>query len=348
MSDSSTEIEPTASEAPVVAAADSTPAPVVAAEPTPADKPISLIDVVSKVLEPAPKPGVDAGTPTAATDRPKDGTETQSKPPEGAEPADISEEEMKRLSGKTQERIRWLAAQKADLTGKVEAATREVETYKPKAQEHDKLVGYLTRHGISSDEANNSLEITRLIKGGDYAGALKVMQPIYSELQRRAGEVLPPDLQEEVRLGHVPHDRALEISRARAKEAADAERNRAAETQRATEGQQQAWKAHVAGVSKAADDWAKAKAGSDPDWDKKTAEVTELLKLDILENGFPKSKEEAIQRSEKALERVNARWKSLRGVPVEIKAATGGGRASSTRDTPPKSALEAVNRALGG
>lgn len=126
------------------------------------------------------------------------------------------------------------------------------------------------------------------------------------------------------------------------------ERNRAAETQRATEGQQQAWRDHVAAVSKAADDWAKAKAGSDPDWDKKTAEVTELLKLDILENGFPKSKEEAIQRSEKALDRVNARWKSLRGVPPEIKAATGGGRTSSAREAPPQSALEAVNRALGG
>lgn len=347
MSDSSSEeIEPIVSDAPVVAAAESTTAPVVTAEPTPAEKPISILDAVTKALA-ADKPGVDAAAPTAATDRPKDGTGTQDKPSEGAEPPDLSPEEMKQVSAKTQERMRWLAAQKNELTAKAEAVTREIETFKPKAEQHDQLVGYLTRNGITSDEANNSLEVTRLIKGGDYTKALGLLEPIYREVQKRAGEVLPPDLQEDVRLGHMPHERALELSRARAAEATNRERTQVSEERQRTEGQQAAWTSHVGAVAKAADDWATAKASSDPDWDKKSPEITELVKLDILENGFPKSKEDAIQRSEKAVRTVEARWKALRGTPQEIRV-TGGRGPSARAEAPPKTALEAIDRVLGG
>lgn len=347
MPDSSSEIEPIVSDAPVAAAADPTPAPVVPAEPTPAEKPISILDAVTKALEPAEKPGVDAGTPTAENRSSKDATGTQDTPPDKAEPADISPEELARLSAKTQERVRWLAAQKSELTGKVEAATREVETYRPKAAEHDKLVGYLTRNGINSDEANNSLEVTRLIKAGDFTTALKVLTPIYQEVQKRAGEVLPPDLLEDVRLGNMPHERALEISRGRASQAATTERDqREAERQR-VDGEQNAWSTHVTTVAKAADTWAKSKSGSDPDWDKKQTEVAEIVELDLRRNGFPKTAAEAVQRSEKALEEVNTRWKRLRGNLTEIKPTVGGSRVS-TRTDAPKTALEAINRALDG
>lgn len=332
---------PTDLEVPVVSAAESTPAPVVKAEPTPAEKPISLLDAVTKALEPDAKTGVDAAPPTAENRSSKDGTQTQTPPVEGAEPADLSEEERAKLHPKTQERMRWLTAQRNDLA-------REIDTYKPKAESNDKLVGYLTRNNISSDEANNSLEVTRLIKAGDYGTALKVLTPIYQEVQKRAGEVLDPDLTEEVRLGTTPHERALELQRLRATTAANTERSRQQEERQRTEGDSAAWNGHVTAVAKAADDWAKAKAGTDPDWDKKTPQVAEIVELDIRRNGFPKTPAEAIQRSEKALAEVNTRWNKFRGNLQEIRPNVGTGRSSTRGDDAPKSALEAVNRALGG
>lgn len=347
MPESSTELEPIVSEAPV-AAADPTPAPVVSAEPTPADKPTSAIDAVTRALAPAPKDGVDAGAPTAENRSSKDGTGTQDKPPVAGEPAaDPSEEEIKQYTPGAQKRIRELVAEKNTARGQVEAATRELDTFKPRAESYDKLTGYLTRNGITSDEANNSLEVTRLIKAGDFANALKVLTPIYQEVQKRAGEVLPPDLQEEVRLGHTPHERALELSRLRANETAAAERQAQEGQRQRTEAQQTAWNTHVQTVAKAADDWAKGKAAGDPDWDKKATEVADIVDLAIRRDGFPKSKEAALQISEQALAKVNTRWKSLRGPLGEIKPMVGTGRASP-REGAPKTAMEAVNRALGG
>jgi hypothetical protein len=212
----------------------------------------------------------------------------------------------------------------------------------------DKLTGYLSQNGISSDEANNSLEVTRLIKSGDFTNALKILDPIVQDLRKRTGEVLEPDLQEDVRLGNVPHDRALELQRLRASDAAARERGQRQEAQSREQQQREASSQFVNSIAKAADDWAKARAGSDPDWDKKQTEVAEIVELDLRRNGFPKSTEEAVQRSEKALAQVNDRWKKLRGPPAEIKPAVGGGRTSTRANDPPKTALEAVNRALGG
>jgi hypothetical protein len=347
MADSSTESQ-VVDDAPVADPAVVETAPVVAAEPTPADQPTSAFDAVVRALEkPVDKPGVEAEAPTAANRSSKDGTEPKNTPPEAVEPADISENEMKRLSAKTQERVRWLAAQKTELTGKLETASQERDTFKPRAENYDKLTGYLTRNGINSDEANNSLELTRIIKSGDYPTALKMLTPIYQEIQKRAGEVLEPDLQEDVRLGHVPHERALELQRLRATDAAARERGQRQETQNREQQAQQTNATFVQTVAKAADDWAKAKAGSDPDWDKKQSEVAEIVELDLRRNGFPKTTQEAIQRSEKALESVNARWKRLRGAQQAITATVGNGRSSARTNELPKSAMDAVNRALG-
>jgi hypothetical protein len=347
MADSSTENAGAVIDDTKVVDSASTPDPVVTAESTPADKPISPLDAVTRALDRSSKSGVEAGAPTAENRSPT-GEPDPKTPPVAETPTEISDEEMKRFSPNAQARIRELAALKNDLNGKLETVTTERESLRPKAESYDKLTGYLSQNGISSDEANNSLEVTRLIKSGDFTNALKILDPIYQEVRKRAGEVLEPDLQEDVRLGNVPHDRALELQRLRANDAAARERGQRQEAQSREQQQREASSQFVNSIAKAADDWAKARAGSDPDWDKKQTEVAEIVELDLRRNGFPKSTEEAVQRSEKALAQVNDRWKKLRGPPAEIKPAVGGGRTSTRANDPPKTALEAVNRALGG
>lgn len=339
MTDSSTEGSATVdtSENSVVDAG-STSAPVVNAESTPAKEPSSVLDAVTAAL--SPDKGVDAASP-AAVNRSPTGEPEPKDPSSSTEPAELSEAELKSLAPKTQERMRFLANERVELR-------EQLDTIKPKAESYDKLTGYLAQNGISSDEANNSLEVTRLIKNGQYQPALKLLAPIYQELQKRAGEVLDPDLQEEVRLGTTPHERALELQRARAETAARRQQDGAAEERRKSEESSNAWQSHVDTISKAADNWAKGKAGGDPDWDKKADEVAQLVELDLRKNGFPKTVEDAVKRSDAALEQVNKRWNSRRPAPVEIRPNVGNGsRASTSGDTKPKSALDAVNIALG-
>lgn len=344
MSDSSSETG-LDNEAPVAPAA-STPAPVVSpAEPTPAKPPESALDAVQRALR--PDPGVDAGAPTAEPRSPQ-GEVDPNKPP-APDPSELSDEEKRTFSEKAQQRIRELAAQKNEARTALENFTKSPEQIelKDKAERHDQLSGFLTRNGITSQEANNSLELTRLIKAGDFRTAYDLMKPIYSELEKRAGEVLDPDLHNDVRLGHVPVERAQELQRLRASASIQETRQQVAENRQSEQQQSEASKQFVATIAKGADDWAKTKALSDPDWDKKQDQIAEIVELDLRRNGFPKTVAETIQRSEKALEEVNRRWKTLRPGPVEIRPNLGNGRPSARSDAAPKSALEAIEQALG-
>lgn len=340
MTESSTEAEVvTPADTNLVVDAGSTSAPVVNADPTPAKEPSSVLDAVTKAL--SPDKGVDAAPP-AAVNRSPEGDPDPNKTSSQGEPAEISDEEMKRLAPKTQERMRFLASQRTELQTRLDTVT-------PKAEANDRLTGFLSQNNISSDEANNALELTRLIKAGDYVNAKKLLDPVYSELQRRAGDVLDPDLAEEVRLGTTPHERALELQRARAANTSRQTQDAIAEENRQKTERDTAWKSHVGSVAKVADNWAKDQAKSDPDWALKADDVATLVELDLRKNGFPKTAEEAIARSKTALETVNQRLARVRPAPVEIRPNLGNGsRSSTSTDTKPTSALDAVNRALGG
>lgn len=343
MSESSTDA-PATVEATVVDAA-STPAPVVTqAEPTPAAKePKSVLDAVTEALK--PDKGVDAASPAAANRSSTDEVKTQDKPSAEGGKDELSDEEKKTFSEGAQKRIRELVTTKNTLI-------TERDGFKGKADNFDKMTGFLTRHGISSEEANNSLEITRLIKAGDYTKARDVMAPIWAELQKRAGDVLDKDLQEEVRLGQTPLERAQETQRLRASQAQTETQRQTAERRQADEQQKSAWKAHVDTVSKAADDWAKTQAGSDPDWEKKAPLVAEIVELELHRRGREgfgqMTPKDAVAISDRALAEVNKRWGSLRPAPQEVRPNLGNGRSSTHTETKPKTALEAVNQALGG
>jgi len=336
MADSSTD--------PVVTDAASATAPVVQAEATPAKEP-SILDAVEKALSDT---GVEAASPAAEPIAKADAT-TQDKPSESPKDSEVPDEELKKYSPGAQARIRELAAQKNDLRSQLDNLQNSPEhvALKDKAESFDKLTGFLGRHGISSQEANNALETTRLIKSGDYSNALKLVEPIYHELQKRAGGVLDADLQEDVRLGHVPIERAQELQRLRASEKQVQTQQQIQESRQTTQRETEANRKFVMDIATAADNWAKQKASSDPDWEKKQDQVAELVDLDLRKNGFPRTAEEALQRSEAALERVNKRWGSLRGTPQEIRPNVGGRQASTRADQAPKSALEAIEQALG-
>lgn len=341
MPDSSSDADVTldsSSSIPVVETA-STPVILESTEPT------SVLDAVEAALKPD---GVEAGSPPAETGQTKPKTE-----PNGSEPAkdenDVSEEEMKTFSPNAQARIRDLAAQKNELRSTVENMTAEMEPLKAKARSFETLTGYLVKHGIDAREANNALEITRLIKGQDYDRALQIVAPIYQELAKRTGGVLDTDLQEDVRLGHIPLARAKEIQRGRAVEATTNEREQSrakADERNQQESEQQALVTHVHTMAQAADDWAKTKADADPDWNQKQDLVAAQVNLIVSREGFPKTKAALTDINERALKSVEEKLKPLLPRMKAIDPARPTGSASP-RDLPaPKTALEALERGL--
>lgn len=281
--------------------------------------------------------------------------ETQAKP-DGSDPAakseddSIPEQEMKDYSPRAQERIRDLAAQKNELRTQIETLKGDLEPLQTKAQNFDTLSGYLVENGISAKEANNALEITRLIKTKDYGRALEIMEPMVAELRRSTGGVLDPDLQNDVRLGHLPQARAFEIQKSRASETVNTEREQdraAREDQKRQDDARQQQTAFVGSVARAADDWAKQQAETDPDWNQKSDLVADALGTIIAKEGFPKSTKDAVELSKRALAEVEKRIARIAPKPKHIARPQQPGGASPSQPAEPKSALEAINMALG-
>lgn len=342
MSDSSSEdvVLDSSSSSPAVNEAASAPAEQPSSEP-------SVLDAVEAAL----KVGVEAGSPPASN-RSETAEANPQQSGQDGENAEISDEEMKQYTPNAQNRIRELAAQRNTVRAQLDETTRERDEFKGEAEEFRQFKGYLSQHGISSQEANNSLEITRLIKSHDYDRAFKVVAPIFEELARRTGRVLDQDLENDVKLGHVPKERAHEIQRGRMSERVHAAREqdrtqREQETQAETEKRQ--WTEHVSTVATAADDWAKAKAGSDPDWNKKQDLVANAVGILVQREGFPKTKEAAIEMNERALKQVETTLRQFVPPPRSINPPRpNSGPPSPGNRPPPKTALEAVERALEG
>lgn len=263
-----------------------------------------------------------------------------------AEDADPSEDELKRYPPNSQKRIRQLLDQRNEIRTRYEA---EVSALKPKAEHLDRITGYLQEHGIDPQEFDNTLEITRMIKTGDYDNALQVITPIYLELAKRAGKILPSDLQEEVRLGHITEQRARELHESRTRSENLTERQKQDQARREEREAEERSRRVVTTAAGAADEWAKAKAASDPDWSLKQDDVAAEVERMILKDPqrYPKSKEEAVALAEEALKVVEARIKrfaprpSERRVPVHQPA-------SPRSAAKPKTYMEAVDLALSG
>ena len=293
------------------------------------------------------KSGKEA-SPASENGNEKDKTGAQ-KPEDAAEgdedlKSDITEEEISKFSPRSQRRIRQLLAQRDD-------GFQERDSLRPRADNWDRVTAYMREHSIAPDELDNTIAITGLINSRQYDKALAALTPIYRELAQKAGELLPEDLKEKVRLGHISEPDARDLNKQRAAASAAAERE-TRNTERATaDNERSATQAQINNATKAVDDWAKAKAGSDPDWNLKQKDVADQVKLRILEGGlpkYPKTNEEAVAIAEDALKVVEERYKLLRPKPKPIQSPATGQFVSPHSKAVPKSLSEAIDQALGG
>lgn len=240
-------------------------------------------------------------------------------------------------------RIKYLS----DQVREFKKSAAETESIRADAQLAQKILGYLDTNGIEPEELDNTLALTALIKRGEIEKAIKVIEPIYRSLLDRNGDILPADLQEKVRLGHMTKATAVELHKARttAKNAAERERQTTAKT--VAEKQQTEHNTRVRTAASATSTWEQAKAAADPDWHLKQDAVAAEVELELRRlgpEGYPRTAKEAVDLSEKALKTVEERLKKFAPKPQTRQMPTG--LTSPRAKTQPKSLMEAIDAAL--
>lgn len=317
--------------------AEAPAAPDVIAESSPApDVETSVLDAVKAALKPKEAPS----TSRIGTEQSQSETEVKSQ--DGA-PKPVTEEEIKRYSPAVQHRIRELAARDRDFR-------TEIESLKPKAESFDRITSHLRQNKIDDTEFSNAVEVTRLIKH-EPEKALPHIEQLYRHLLIATGRVLPTELQERVRAGQIQEQDAREITRARAEAQRAQQRQQQTEAERVAEQaaqQQREFQRDFTDGVTAVDEWAKAHAGSDPDWSTKQTLVAEQFELEchraISTGNPPKNRKDAVALAEKALKSVEDRLKTFAPKPKALSVVQG--NASPRMQAEPKNAVEAAKYAL--
>jgi hypothetical protein len=330
MSDSSTTPE---AEAPVGVTAESPAAQQTPASPAEGVKEPSMLSTVLGALEKTDKAS------------PADGSGNEPAPEADAAKAgdgdgEITEDELKHYSERAQKRIRHLAKQVRETDDFVKAARPKVETF-------DKILGYVESKGLSTEEVDFTFAVMGAVKTNPEQ-ALEALRPVIAELERRVGVVLPPDLQEDVRLGMITQQRALELSQQRAK-AERLEQTSAAQTERQQAAQQQEQSQRFIGaVHNSIAAWEQDKAVKDPDWSQKSPLVAERLELEFRRNpGAVRSPNDAVALARKIAADVDKTFRTIRPAPRSMTPVMGGGSPSPRSASQPSSIKDVINQTLG-
>lgn len=308
------------------------------------DKAPSLIDsvkeAISKDTGTSPSPEQDPNDP-GATQKPETTEQPEAAKPNPDALGDLTEDELKRYGPKTQARMRQLLGQRKEANEQAEKLKAELE---PKAKKFDEIDTYIRNNNLSNEDVGVIFEIGALIRNDPFK-ALERVQPIYEKLLEITGDVLPAELQERVNLGYISKEDAKVQNRANRQNQflvnrQTEDQRRAAETE-----QTRARTQHVNMCRESAEKWEATKVGADPDWKLKQPRIQELLKLSVLEKGYPESQAAVVQLLDSIYGRVSEELKQIRPQRPEIKPVT---NTASTRGTAdPNSLLDAVKTGLG-
>lgn len=302
----------------------------------------STFDVVMAAIKPE---GEEDGEDDATSDKdstdktdvaaPKD-AKTKDEEEESDEP---SEDELKAWKPKTRQRFEKLQAKYRDASERLEKAEVDAGQYK-------NFVDFLDTNGINQNEANELFAIGAMLKNDPF-GALAAITPYYNDLLEITGQILPPDLRQQVEAGYLTQTHALEISRGRAKAQVQpviAQDQQQRQQQRVTHQQGQT----AAQMQSAIGSWEQKWSTSDPDYSVKKDRVLDRLELMLAraqrENKLPQTVEQAVAMAEKARKEIEADFRQLR--PKKPVSMVDGGGANSSHLPEPKDTKDVIRRTL--
>lgn len=251
-----------------------------------------------------------------------------------ADKADIlTNEEFQKLPPRVRKRLGKLAA---DV--RTERAAREA--LEPRAKFYDDVNNFVHSNNLTQEQFDQGLKIIALINR-DPKAAYEALKPIYGNLQRHMGEILPPDLQEQVDDGRVTPELAAQLVIERSqrellesRQAQDHERQQKQEADQAFE-QRRVMAMKVIG------DWETGQKSTDPEYARKAQAITDRATI-MVQSEMPATAEALLDVMNRAKAMVDKQFPGPRRPlnPVNIASANGQLR------TEPKTALEALRQGL--
>lgn len=264
-------------------------------------------------------------------------------------PDEVSKDELDRYTPGARSRIVRLLEQRRAL----EADNVRLKALEPSAQAADSVSRYLRDNDIGKEDFLLSLDAMASLRRGDFQRAHAILGPYWKMTEEYLGYSLPPDLQEQVRQGHMTTQAAQAFSRERMDRAMfqnNLQRQRQAFGEYAQQTQQQQTKAAREYLAKQVSDtvnaWEAQVAQSDPEYvSKKQAAVQSMMWAVVREKGKPRTQEQALWIAQESLRRVNHQytsWLPPRRPTSRIPSSTG----RTAGVTPePRSLAEAIAQA---
>ena len=258
----------------------------------PADdaEPESLLDAVSKSIEtpsdPDPKKTEDGSS--------ADDKEDQNAIDLSAEPTDA---ELENYSKKAQSRIRNLI----DQRNAAAEAARQVEP----------ILDFLEKNDIPGQDLDVVLDLTARLRHGDFAGFLQGVQPYVNLAMQHTGQILPPDLKQQVDKGYVSPQIARELAQTRAQQQFG--QHNAARNQQNT--QQALVQERATNIRTAITNWETQARANDPDYGLKADVVRRTAQAYMQERGVPQTADQAIAFVNEAYAEVNKQMQNFRPAP---------------------------------
>lgn len=220
----------------------------------------------------------------------------------------------------------------------------ERNEYREDATRYRNVEQFLRTHQMSADEAAEILTIGGLLKS-DPMAALERIKPVFLNLLRVTGEIIPADLQEKVRAGQITPEMAKEFSRVKAQQQVESLRREADARRQAEE----AAVREVEAVQAEVMTWEAEKRRTDPHFDAKSQTIQLHVAAWRGQGGVSRTPAEARAVLEQVYKTVNAQF-TPPATPADRpprKPLTGGSVPAGAAPTP-RSTLDVIRQVRGG
>jgi membrane-associated HD superfamily phosphohydrolase len=299
----------------------------------------SLADAVNAAL------GEKEPEATPASDEPG----SKEPVPEATDGDELSEEEKRHYSERTQRRFHELVEARRSVEGERDQIRTELDAIKPKAERMDHLLGYMQANSVTPEHLDNALGLTALINKGEYDKAIPYLEALLGQVRAAAGDVLPKDLADQVERGAITEANAKELQKARLALQRTSEREQQSQHER----EQRDLQTTVNTAASTADAWHKEQAASDPDWNLKRDLITQRVENELGKRlreqgpaGYPRTTADVRAMLDRAKKDVEQTVSRFRPAPKAINPPVTGGSASPRSRAKPGSLMDAVNAAL--
>ena len=266
--------------------------------------------------------------------------------PEDDEPGDTPEAKAAFKGKPLEVQVKELRSERRALRQKTADLERQVGELAPmreEAQNYRALSDWAQRSGLTQEEFTRGLELSALIKADPFK-ALEAVTPIYQELQRRAGAVLPDDLNDAVRTGEMTETHAQELARLRQERAHLSQRTESMTAQERERAEQAQLQQHVDSIRQALNEAERATAANDVDYPKMKAWIHDRMMALNSTHGVPKNADEAVLRYKGVVKAVKTELATIapRRAGADPLPAVNGGQHMQKPRTP----LEAMRASL--